>query len=350
MICGDVDGNIAWHASALTPRRVGGWDGRCPYPGTGEYDLERLRDDLPFEFNPERGYIATANHNIHPPGYSPPLFFKQRALQPVRSREPVARPAASGLRPEDFERFQHDTLWPYIEAEKALLRGWTSDVPDVEWARQAILEWDGRYSADRVEPSLHNHWRRNLDAHRAAPPDSLAGAGSARRLCASRPRTRPRAPRRGANGAGEAVEALRKTLGPTGQVAMGTAESQRVSSPAAEASDLPGVERNGGGETVAAIGATYRHVIDFADLDNSRATNTPGQSGQPGSPFYGNLREHWAKGQYFPLRYGRPSVERLPRTGSPSFPRSDPSNSRRAPRNSSRQGSTSSLERRAPSV
>ena len=38
MICGDVDGNIGWHASALTPRRAGGWDGRLPVPGTGEHE------------------------------------------------------------------------------------------------------------------------------------------------------------------------------------------------------------------------------------------------------------------------------------------------------------------------
>ena len=63
------------------------------------------------------------------------------------------------------------------------------------------------------------------------------------------------------------------------------------------------------GETVAAIGATYREIIDFADLDNSRITSAPGQSGQPGSPFYGNLLEIWAKGQYFPLRYSRKAVE-----------------------------------------
>ena len=70
---------------------------------------------------------------------------------------------ATGLRAEDFERFQHDTSWPYVEAEKSLLRGWSSDVADVEWARQTILEWDGRYVTDSVAPSLHNHWRRNLD-------------------------------------------------------------------------------------------------------------------------------------------------------------------------------------------
>ncbi len=162
MICGDVDGNIGWHASALTPRRAGGWDGRLPVPGTGEYTWNGFRDDLPFEYNPERGWIATANHNIHPAGYSPPLFFK-RAPYSRFDRLNQLLGTATGLRAEDFERFQHDTSWPYVEAEKSLLRGWSSDVADVEWARQTILEWDGRYVTDSVAPSLHNHWRRNLD-------------------------------------------------------------------------------------------------------------------------------------------------------------------------------------------
>ena len=35
LICGDVDGNISWRASALTPARKG-WSGRLPVPGTGD--------------------------------------------------------------------------------------------------------------------------------------------------------------------------------------------------------------------------------------------------------------------------------------------------------------------------
>ena len=50
-------------------------------------------------------------------------------------------------------------------------------------------------------------------------------------------------------------------------------------------------------------------MIDFADLDNSRATNTPGHQDNRAARFYGNLRESWGKGQYFPLRYRRASVE-----------------------------------------
>ena len=40
------------------------------------------------------------------------------------------------------------------------------------------------------------------------------------------------------------------------------------------------------------------------------ATNAPGQSGQPGSPYYGNLREHLADGVYFPLPFTRDAVDK----------------------------------------
>jgi penicillin amidase len=76
-----------------------------------------------------------------------------------------------------------------------------------------------------------------------------------------------------------------------------------------EAYDLPGVERSGGGGTVAATGATYRHIVDFSDLDSSVFTNAPGQSGRPGSPYYGNLTSEWGAGEYFPLLFTRTAVE-----------------------------------------
>jgi penicillin amidase len=310
MICGDVDGNIGWHASALTPRRAGGWDGRLPVPGTGEYAWNGFRDDLPFEYNPERGWIATANHNIHPAAYSPPLFFK-RAPYSRFDRLNQLLGTATGLRAEDFERLQFDSSWPYIEAEKSLLRGWSSDVADVEWARQTILDWDGRYVTGSVAPSLHNHWRRNLDEEAPQPEGWLTrgGVGSSALRLGAADQTKARLTQ-ARTALERAVQTLRKSMGPDRQTwRWGRLNRSEFPHPLLKAYDLPGIERDGGGETVAAIGATYRHVIDFADFDNSRATNTPGQSGQPGSPFYGNLREPWAKGQYFPLRYRRASVE-----------------------------------------
>jgi penicillin G amidase len=73
--------------------------------------------------------------------------------------------------------------------------------------------------------------------------------------------------------------------------------------------DLPAVERPGGAGTVAADGASFREILNPADWDQSYVTNTPGQSGQPGSPFYGNLLPLWATDTYFPLLFTRKAVE-----------------------------------------
>ena len=72
---------------------------------------------------------------------------------------------------------------------------------------------------------------------------------------------------------------------------------------------LPSIERAGGTGTVAADGATYREVLDTADWERSLATNVPGQSGQPESPYYANLAPLFAADRYFPLVFSRPRVE-----------------------------------------
>jgi penicillin amidase len=89
--------------------------------------------------------------------------------------------------------------------------------------------------------------------------------------------------------------------------------------PLAKAFDLPDASRGGhytapymtaGPDLTQVNGASFREVLDLADWDNSVATSVPGQSGQPGSPYYGNLLPLWEKGQYFPLVFTRKAVER----------------------------------------
>ena len=72
--------------------------------------------------------------------------------------------------------------------------------------------------------------------------------------------------------------------------------------PFVAAFDIPAVERGGGAGTVAADGASYREIFDVADWDRSLVINTPGQSGQPGSPFYSNLVRDWARREVLPTR------------------------------------------------
>ncbi len=56
-------------------------------------------------------------------------------------------------------------------------------------------------------------------------------------------------------------------------------------------------------------GASFRMIISTGDWDTAVGTNGPGQSGDPGSPFYRNLFEPWAKDQYFPVYYSRAKID-----------------------------------------
>jgi penicillin amidase len=80
--------------------------------------------------------------------------------------------------------------------------------------------------------------------------------------------------------------------------------------PLLSAFDLLTVERDGGAETVNATGAV-RLITNFADPDSSLVTIGRGISGQPGSAFYGNLLEAWARGEFVPLAFTRPAVDKV---------------------------------------
>jgi penicillin amidase len=77
-----------------------------------------------------------------------------------------------------------------------------------------------------------------------------------------------------------------------------------------DAFSLKPVERPGGFNDVNATGANFRRIIDLAEVDRTMATNAPGESAQPGSPYYGDAREKLADGVYFNLPFTRAAVEK----------------------------------------
>ena len=294
MVCGDVEGNIAWLAAALSPRRTEGWFGRLPVPGTGDYAWEGFRShtELPQEFNPERGWIGTANNDIQPPGYHPPIMFPRGPSARMDRIEQMFA-GARNLTPEDFELMVNDAVYPWIENDRPLLLGWTAENPLVEWARAQMSAWDGTYHRSSPEAALHNYWRRLLDdeARSQELTPARRNALSEAALAA-------------------AVDTLRARQGPDrSQWRWGRIHRSEFPHWLVAAYDLPAVERNGGGGTIAATGATFREIIDFSNFDNSRVTSAPGQSAQPGSPFYGDLLPLWGNGQFFPLLYTREAIE-----------------------------------------
>lgn len=299
LICGDIDGNISWQASALTPARKG-WSGRLPVPGTGAYEWEGFRKDLPRELNPSRNFIATANHNIQPKGYRP-LMFKavptpfdriERLLQLIK---PGAKYTV-----EDSARWQHDALSLRAVADLPRFKGWAASDPEVEAARAEVAAWDGVYTRESRAAAVYETWRTG------AGEGARGGRGQAADAEATTsPREQVEARLK------SAVEVLKKTQGADrSQWRWGRMHTRSFSHAFVPAFNLPTVERSGGAGTVAADGASYREIFDLANWDRSLVINTPGQSGQPGSKFYGNLLQDWADNKYFNLAFSKEAVEK----------------------------------------
>ena len=290
MICGDADGNIAWQASALSPSRPN-WHGRLPVPGTGEYEWNGFRDDLPTEFNPERGWVGTANHDIHPPGYDPPLFFKTAGPFARFARVQEVLNAGGDFTLEDSRLLQQDAYSASAARDAALFRGWTANHAELEPYRAELAAWDGVFDRASRAAAIYRRLDRDaLEEHRNSANGS--GATAYEEILAA------------------AIERIAADQGDDpAQWRWGRDHRNEFPHSLVTAWDLPAAERSGGAGTVAATGATYRHIVDFADLDGSLFTNAPGQSGRPGSPYYGNLTEDWADQDYFPMLFSREAAE-----------------------------------------
>jgi penicillin G amidase len=293
LICGDIDGNIAWQASALTPARTG-WSGRLPVPGAGRYEWKGFRSDLPREYNPERGFIATANHNVQPKGYTPPLMFKNadtRFDRITRLLQLITPGRKYTL--EDHQRMQNDAYSLRAAADIPAFRGWTSADPEVERARAMLEAWDGVYRKDSAEAAIYETIRRAAG--------STAFADGTRDERASRLEEALR----------KAIDALEQSQGTEWKaLRWGRMHTREFTHAFIPNFNLATVERPGGAGTVAADGASYREILAVGDWDRSLVTNVPGQSAQPASPYYGNLLPLWAENTYFTLAFSDDAVQR----------------------------------------
>ncbi len=295
LICGDVEGNIALQVTGLTPDRDG-WNGRLPVPGTGQYEWVGFRSDLPREFNPARGYIATANNNVHPPGYEgrPVFYHSSRGVETSRiTRLHQILGTDRLFSVEDHQAIQHDAYSLRSEGDIPVFRGWASDVPAVERARALIADWDGVLTRESTAAAIYVQWTRSAGARER----NSAGSSEERRALTE-------------EGLEQALRTLTEDWGADwAEWRYGRGNQSGLRHMFIPNFDLPAVERPGGFGTVNATGANFRRIIDLSDLDRSVATNAPGQSAQPGSPFYGNLSDHLGNGEYFPLLFSREAVE-----------------------------------------
>jgi penicillin G amidase len=321
LVYADVDGNIGWIAAGLMPVRS--WSGLLPVPGDGHYEWQgflRL-EDLPQSYNPASGMIVTANNNILPSGYTHALNYEWAPPYRAQRIAEVLR-HSSTLTVADLERLQHDEY--SIPASQLVPRlldaAGRSGAPPHGSDLEPLRAWNYVMARGQTAPLEYEVWLSQLERHVVR---SLAGPRIGDvpvplpqliRLVATMGDTLVLA------AWDDAVADIEHRLG-TDRSRWLWGEVHRASfrHPIAAAFDLPAVPRGGDGNTVNATGgpdfaqkygASYREILDFADWDNSVATSVPGQSGQPGSPYYGDLVSLWAEGGYFPLVYSRARVER----------------------------------------
>ncbi|MDX2031753.1 MAG: penicillin acylase family protein [Blastocatellia bacterium] len=347
LIYADVDGNIGWVAAGITPVRRGpsgkSWSGLLPVPGSeGKYEWQGFLPTakLPRRYNPSDHFIATANHNILPADYPHELGYEW--ANPIRFRRIAEALGAPGRKfgVADFERLQYDELSLPARELTAVLREVREVEPELRPYVELLTQWDCRLSRDAAAAALFEVWVTRLSAavfkpHVPAKAWGIVGGRvpllktidalkrpSARWFGEAAQAGRDRAMRESLK---EAVAETRRLLGEDAKRwRWGRLHTASFTHPLATTAErravfnLPSVEKGGDGNTVNNTsgpnfrqnhGASFREILDVSDWDNSVATSVPGQSGQPGSPHYGDLLSMWAEGRYFPLLYSRQKVE-----------------------------------------
>jgi len=337
----DTSGNIGWKPGGLAPIRPN-WDGLLPVPGDGRYEWSGYRDmdELPVEYNPERGWVATANEMNLPAGYDVPLGWEWAGPY-RRQRIGEVLDAEDAMTVKGAVRLQTDYVSIPARRLHALL-GRASPTPEAGPALELLGGWNAELAADSAAAALFEvWWRRHLEAEVGRRMAAALGAAEdplpvqdehlLRILETTDPRLGDR-PRRARDEA--LLDSLRAAYvdvserlgadpaawrwGDLHQIELRHPMSAHLPDDIRRLADVGPAERGGSGDTVGNTsygddfnqrsGASFRMVIDVGNWDASVAMNNPGQSGDPRSPHYQDLFEPWANDQAFPLLYTRPAI------------------------------------------
>lgn len=342
----DVGGNIGWVAAGLAPKRPN-WDGLWPVPGDGRYEWAGFwpGDELPWLYNPEPGWFASANEQNLPASYP----YRERKLGfewPPRSRHQrlvEVMSAAQKISIEDSMRLQNDLLSIPARRLLPLLRSLQPTDPRARAAIALLADWNQQVAGDSPAAALFEvWWSRHLGAvlGKAVLPRSAAALIALideEQLLSSLENPQRRWSGDAATRRDQVLEAsLASAWDDMHQLGGSDPALWRwdrlhhsfFAHPLANAADpatqarlnVGPMPKQGSGETVnlsgfdartfrQLAGPSFRMVLDVGNWDNSRVVNAPGQSGDPASAHYRDLAPLWLRGEYFPLLYSRDKIE-----------------------------------------
>jgi penicillin amidase len=343
-VVAEASGRIAWMPVGRHPARPN-WNGTLPVPGDGRYEWNGFLDPdlLPRVVDPAEGYVATANemnlgpswdHGRNTVGSEWSERSRATRLQEVLSatdRHTLATSRALQTDTLSVPARRIGALLAKLERSGShagalsLLLGWDHRVERGSAAAALFEIWFGRHLKpalmkrmvpdDAVRRLLVPLENEPILAALEGPDPRLGSAGQRDALMAE---TLAAAER-------ECVELMGEGCG---SWAWGRLHHQLFEHPLASVGprdvtarfDVGPYPRGGSASTAmfasyrpgdvrVTNGASVRLVMDVGAWDESLCINTPGQSGDPSSPFYRNLAPVWAENGYVPLLYSRERID-----------------------------------------
>lgn len=350
MVYADVDGNIGYQMPGRVPIRKRG-DGTLPVPGwTDDYEWMGFIpfEELPYTFNPDRGYVVTANNAVVDERY--PYLLSREWAYGYRAQRIVdmIEQAPGPITLEYVQRMQGDNKNLIAEVLVPLLMNIPVQDERVRRARALFQGWDYQMDMDSAPAALFSaFWKHLLAAtfHDDLPKDLWPGGGSrwfevVRRLVEEPnspwwdDKTSPEREDRDAilsKALSAAVAELESQLGKDpekwrwGDLHTATFRNQTLGQSGVQPIEMlfnRGPFATSGGANIVNATAwdprkgyevrslpSMRMIVDLADLSRSLSIHTTGQSGHAYHPNYIDMADMWRNIRYHPMLWDRRQVE-----------------------------------------
>ncbi len=342
MIWADKKGNIGWQAVGIIPVRKN-FSGYVPVPGDGRFEWAGYLPikERPHLFNPSKGFFATANQNVTPTNYTQwdaigytwaDPFRGNRIDQVLEPNNNIDLPTMAALQ-TDYYSIPASKMVP-------LLSNISFEDDHLQKAKSYLTNWNFILDKNSVAAGIYVAWEKEIATMMSAlliPAEvksliSLQISTIIQRLENPTTHFGDNAIKKRNKLLQEAfikgINNLQKKLGSSmDQWVYGQAKykhttmehplSSIVSKEIKQQLNLGPLPRGGNGQTPGSTGsgdnqlsgASFRILIDTKDWDKALMINTPGQSGDPSSPYYRNLFETWANDQYFPAYYSKEKIK-----------------------------------------
>ncbi|MBT3529569.1 MAG: penicillin acylase family protein [Gammaproteobacteria bacterium] len=342
MIWADRDGNIGWQAVGIAPLRRN-FSGMVPVPGDGRFEWDGYLEikNKPNDYNPQNGFIETSNSNYTPTDYPYLDAIGYTWTDPYRwARASEVLDSGRKFSMTDMVELQHDYLSIPARSLVTFFEDIRIDDPQIETARQMLLNWDFVLDKDSIEAGIYIAFERQLlenietlKVPTVASDYLTVGMKTTIDMLLAPDGDFGSDPIAGRDQflidtLSQGVATLREKLGTNiedwvyGQldykhVLLRHPLATAVNDEIRDRLNVGPVPRGGSSFTVGntgsgdnqTSGASFRIFIDTRDWDNTLGMNTPGQVGDPDSPLYDNLFDLWANDRVFPAFYSREKIE-----------------------------------------